>query len=359
MDEPVKEANKKTFNSLDSIDLTKFVLSIAIVSIHSGLGGGWQDSPIYPWARIAVPFFFITTAFLFFRKYVIADEEHQKLRINKFIKRNIQLYAFWLIALLIPTLVLREYFKQSVLLGLITIVRDFLFGSTFIASWYIMASIIAVCLISICMKKVPNYVILIAASICYIIACLSSNYGHLIMRLDSLASALSVVFKLFGKPYNNFIVALLWITIGKVVAEHETEIYSQYKTCRGRLLVLIALIIGCIMLFAEQELIRIYDFALANDCYIMLSVPTTALFIVVINTDLHLKHAAALRAASTITYCLHGTFIKSVSFVFISIGINLQSFFVLITTLIVCYMTTIVILRMESRPQLRVLLFSH
>lgn len=50
----------------DIFDLTKFILSIFIVSIHSGI----VSDIFIPIVRIAVPMFFIITSYLLFSKKI-------------------------------------------------------------------------------------------------------------------------------------------------------------------------------------------------------------------------------------------------------------------------------------------------
>lgn len=49
----------------DIFDLIKFIMSIVVVAIHAHPLGEYHYL-IYPWARIAVPTFFLISAYLFF-----------------------------------------------------------------------------------------------------------------------------------------------------------------------------------------------------------------------------------------------------------------------------------------------------
>ena len=48
----------------DILDLTKLILSIMIVAIHTSL----LPTVLYPWLRLAVPLFFIISSFFLFNK---------------------------------------------------------------------------------------------------------------------------------------------------------------------------------------------------------------------------------------------------------------------------------------------------
>lgn len=346
-------------SNMDSIDIAKFAMSVVIVAIHSSLGGSWKSSFIFPWARIAVPIFFIISAFLFFRKYVLLKEvSDQNARLKRFAIRNMQLYAFWFVVLLIPTIRLRNYFAAGLVPGLIQMLRGFFFGSTFFASWYIMALLIAVLIIALLMRaKVPNGVLFVVFGALYVFACLSCNYRNLFD--DTITQAMGRLFSMFGGPYNNFVVALFWVFVGKFIAEHEASIRAAYSNRNGKAIAWIVLVAGCVLLYGEQHLIRTYELAVANDCFLLLPIPSTALFIILLNTEMHTNHASLLRAASTITYCFHGTFVLTLRSVLKETGFYDFGVLEFLITLGVSWLITYAILKLEKKPALRILRFSH
>ena len=346
-------------SSLDSIDVAKFAMSIVIVAIHSGLGGNWQDSPIYPWARIAVPIFFVVSGFLFFRKFTVCDEQQKKSRLKKFVVRNMQLYAFWLVVLLVPTIVLRKYFADGIVVGLFKIIRGFFFGSTFVASWYIVATVIAVCVIVFLGKRIGNTPLFIGSAACYVFACLSCNYANLFSSNEAITHLAEVVFPVFGVPYNNFVVAFLWIMIGKVFAEREDVIRESYSEARFRVVVWIALVVSCSLLFCEQSLIRSYSLAYTNDCYLLLPVPVILLFLIIINANICSSHAKTFRAASTITYCFHGTFLTALRFLLGRYDFFDYGCLEFVLGLIISWGVTYAILKLEKKPAGKLLQYSH
>ena len=344
---------------MDSVDILKFLMSIAIVAIHSGLGGAGKASFIYPWARIAVPVFFIVSAYLFFRKYNAGDADQKKARLKKFITRNMQLYAFWLVVLLIPTLMIRKWFDAGLLFGFIEMVRSFLFGSTFVASWYIMATVIAICIIAALMKHLSNRTMLIIFVLCYLFACLTSNYWNLIASHEHVAASLKALFRVFGNPYNNFFVALFWVLLGKIIAEHESSIRSAYKNNRCKVIIWLLLVLGCILLLIEQLVISTFGLASKNDCFFMLPIPAICLFIIVLNSNIRTNLAKEMRATSTITYCFHATFLSLLRSYLHEIGFSDYGILEFSLALILSWIITAIILKLEVKPSLKILKYSH
>lgn len=125
-------------------DVLKFVLALLIVALHTQLFPGIMK----PWVRIAVPLFFMVSSFFFFRKVnKCTDAAEARGVLAHFVKRSGMLYLFWFAVLLIPTIGIREYFNDGVLTGVAAMARDAVFGSTFVASWFITANVICVCIV--------------------------------------------------------------------------------------------------------------------------------------------------------------------------------------------------------------------
>ena len=70
-------------------DILKFLLSLMVVMIHSKL----LPDLLYPWLRIAVPLFFIMSAYFFFLKIGNSiDENERKNELKKYVLRNLKFY---------------------------------------------------------------------------------------------------------------------------------------------------------------------------------------------------------------------------------------------------------------------------
>ncbi len=163
--------------NLDSIDLLKVILSIAVIAIHVNPFGRFGEI-IFPICRIAVPIFFIISSYFLFNK--LSNSSNPKEVIINFIKRNLKLYLFWFIVLLPITFMTREYYNYGFIEAIRKILIDFLLSSTFIASWYIMALLQSVLIVYILSKKIPDKVLLAFSMIIYLVCCLFSNYQNLL-----------------------------------------------------------------------------------------------------------------------------------------------------------------------------------
>lgn len=303
----------------DGIDCLKFVLSVGIVALHTDPTGlGWEQSWLYPWLRLAVPLFFVISAFFFFKKWNTlptraeaeraASESRQPVAKftresyrRKFAIRNLQLYGFWLLVLSVPTLYIRRYFDAGIVQGLLTLVQNFFFGSTFVASWYIMATVIGVCLVTVFFANRPKLMMGVAL-VAYALACATSNYAGLLAQVPGWTELQPMLYNTLGYPYNNFVVGFAWVALGKCLADRIDAIDRLPLFGVGALAV-----VGCVGLLLEHVLVGWLGSAVANDCYLLLTVPTVGLFLLVLKTPATIPWAAWGRTASTITYCFHGT----------------------------------------------------
>ena len=211
-------------SSNPAFDIVKFVACILIVCIHT------NPLPNYfqPFYRIAVPFFFMMSSFLFFSRVesMCKSEQHQYLL--KYIKRSLILYFFYFIILFPTSYVF--FYKSWWNLGfpdnLLRFIEQFFLSYTFaIPSWYIVSAVIGVIIVYYATRIKVQYIIMpVISIILYVLCCLTSNYKCLIPRSLELD-----VFAGFGifKPQNSFLVSLIWIYFGYVFA---TRIYHFKKS---------------------------------------------------------------------------------------------------------------------------------
>lgn len=320
---------------LDGIDLLKFLLSMVIVAIHSSLLGPWRTSPIYPWARIAVPVFFIISAYFFFSKYQEGDVQYKHERLRRFVRRNLTLYVAWLVILLIPTVMSKGYLSRGAF-GLLVFVRDFFFGSTFPASWFITATVFAVVLVVLADRYLSNKTILAITFVAYLVACGTSSYWYLVIANPGTKMIFTTIRALMPYPYCSFIVALFWVQLGKCLAEGEFKKLSPGNRKNAGWL----LATGCGLLLAEYWLVRWFGWARANDCYLFLALPAIALFCLARDSAITLPNAPWCRAASTVTYCLHLTLLNAIGGLASQYSAFAMPSVKMIVVLGICWLTT-------------------
>ena len=335
--------------NLDILDVTKFVLSIMVVAIHSKLGGNWRVSWTHPWVRLAVPLFFVIGAFLFFRKYDRLPGAERGPRLRRYAQRNLQLYGVWLVLLLVPTILYRGWYKHTPLMGLFYFFRALFFKSTFVGSWFLMASVVAVGIVATLSRRVPDWVLLVLSLVVFVLTCLSCSYRRLLFDIPGLKHRIRTYFFYLGVPQYNYHAALIWVMLGKLAADHEEHIRAQYARPLCRVLVSLLLVMGCILLCFELRAMRAYDWAHADDAMLGLLLPVACIFLILMNTTIHVPHAPVLREVSTITFCLHGTLAVHLLAYLKSMGVAHRDAIVFAVALAISWTVSALILCLEQR----------
>ena len=336
--------------NLDAADVLKFVLSILIVSTHTSLFEGY----ITPLVRLAVPAFFMISGYFFFSKINSCDSiEKQRAYLKKSVSHNLKLYLFWFILLLPLTLYIRHYHTMGIFGGLWHLVRDFLFGSTFQSSWYITALITGFALVLFLSRRLPQHALVIIGVICYIPSLLSSNYEFVITSSDTLQKIGDSLSQVFLLPCRNFSVSILYIVLGKYLAEKNYEGKTKRYT--------ITFLLAFAALVAEYLALRYSGVKITNtDCYI--AVPFAAYYLckVFLTLDISVKHALVFRKISTVSYCAHMAVFMVVGKAFKIFEIpDWQNLLHFAITLILTHVLSLVLIKLTEYKAFRFLKYSH
>lgn len=281
-------------------DIVKFILSFFVVAIHSGL----FPYALYPWLRIAVPMFFMMTSYFLFSALGDAPKEKQLKIIKKFVLRNVKLYLCWFVVLLPFTLYIFRDDYLTGLSGLKNFLKDFAFGGTFVASWYITASIIGVVLIYFLSRLLRfDIIVFIVSLVAFWLVTLESSYSVFIdgTFIGYINSGFERVF--VGMVFS-FPASLIWIFMGKLFAQGKIRHIAS-----GLLLFL--LIVSCVGLSIEWRYVMTLENSVNNDSYFMLLPVCVLLFAILMRIpSVTSKNSLYLKHASTVIYVTHGSILS-------------------------------------------------
>lgn len=206
----------KSKKIISGLDVLKFFMAFLIVDIH--VHGSILCPPIlltnvvYPIESLAVPTFFVISSFLFFRK--ARYEEKQLGLVLHFMKRLCILYLFWC-AIWSPIIYIqKDYFHPMSVWIPLYIVRDFLFGSMFDASWFLGALLVGVPLVTLLMKSANEWLVMIVCFTVYLFV--TSN--HIFPEQWMVINEWYKQNVCHGGMWLSFPSGLLWIAIGYLMA---------------------------------------------------------------------------------------------------------------------------------------------
>lgn len=296
----ITESTPLQRKNMDILDLAKFVMSFFVVAIHSEL----FPTILYPWLRVAVPIFFLISGYILFCRINGDIRIEKNACVVRYVRRNLKLYIVWFIILLpITVIVRRGWFADGIAVGIYQCVRSLLFGSTFGASWFLTAGVTATLLIHGMSKKMRMRWVLLVAFICYALCCMNSRYQGLAESVG-LKPLLDLLELLFGGIENSFFVALLWISMGKALADK--------KQCFCLRTSIVGTVVFGIVLYVEYVVsVQVLNGAENADCYWSLVPFCLFLFSLLINyKGIHVPHAKTLRTCSTVIYVSHKSFLS-------------------------------------------------
>lgn len=318
---------------MDALDATKMVLAVFVVAVHARL----LPDILNPLLRTAVPLFFMMSSYLFFRKQ--ADIS----RLRKFLGRNLRLYGFWFVILLPITLKIRVDLSEGLLPVLGRLLHNFVFYSTFRASWYIIALCTAMVIVYLLSQKVSDWVLLAVSVPVYLLYCLFSNYYGLLAGWPVWTAFCQGYQAFFVTLCNNFPAAPIWIVLGKCFAE------SKIRIAPGKSIWLLAG--SFVLLLAEHFCVLHFALAGVTDFYVFLVPLCVAAFSLLISVRCNCEKAPIFRKISTVTYVLHSSALVIIDLVYRQI-FHLQGVVLavsnFVTAVIVCVVATLAILYFEK-----------
>ena len=276
--------------SYNAIDVFKFIAAIMVVAIHTRpfIKLGVWDYYFSCLFRIAVPFFFIFSSFIFYKKGK---------RIEDYVKRMLLLYCCWFVIefpLIIDTFFIipdRPFYEK-----LLLFIRGLLINSTFPASWFITASWQGMLIVYLLSRRIDWRGLFVIGFICF----LSSLPGTMYYGLFSETPFFKFYwygFNIVFCPSNSFLIAIPFIIIGKYLAENNITMDKG----KNLLLLFFALCIGAVEVFFCRQIYYI------NDTYISLLLICPLLVLLLLNSTVRVpdRMCQFWRKSSILIYIIH------------------------------------------------------
>lgn len=295
------------------VDLIKLTGSILVVMIHTRpFAGSALDYYVFSLCTIGVPYFFVISSYYFFRNG----------QNRKYFRRIIQLYATWFI-IEIPIVWYRFFYNaEHVDNNIAHFIFSFFTGSTFPVSWYLMASFEGVLFVYILRHKLNNMHLLFIGIVSYGLCLFSSSYAFL---TDNSFWNVIIHKITFG---NSVFVGLIYIILGKILAEH-ANITETVKSWH---------LIAFLSLWFMEICILKGDFV-NTGCFIILPFVAICLSALSLKSVVDLKENISLfmRKSSTLVYLFHPVAIFVLTHLFhLNFGIHLFLFTMMASFIFAC-----------------------
>lgn len=214
----------KSSTNYNAIDLAKFICAILVIIIHvPPFGYDSRMEVVLNFglrnyiARIAVPFFFITSGYFLYQKTDFNN--FSTLPAKKYIIKILRLYILWSIIyfpLCINSIVNNTH---GLLYGVLLYIQNFIFEGGYIHLWYLSATILGVFIITVLLSRHFSIkFILTSATILYCFGLLAQSWFGIILPLKIYApqlwSLLKFIQSIIHTTRNGLFEGFLFISIG-------------------------------------------------------------------------------------------------------------------------------------------------
>ena len=334
-----------------AIDAAKFICALLVVSNHI-IPFGYSDAFIIPnlivrnyLARIAVPFFFVSSGYFYFKSNRYENYDLSKMK--KYISRLLLLYLFWS-AIYFPMhihSILQD--PHGPLVGGLIYLKDLIFIGGHVHLWYLASLISAILVISI-HKRVSITKIFICSAVLYVIGLLGQGYSFIVSPLkkyDAVWGVVKAMKWLFGTTRNGVFEGVMLLTLSLILVEKSPKI-SKNKA-------LALFILSWIGVGGELLVIKHFTGVTENDLFIFLLPGVYFMFRWLLMVELPPDGKYRLgRKMSSLVYFTHPWVKNLVSPVLSRIHEGLQTTPLLfITTLICCFILSYATIKIsEIKP---------
>lgn len=205
-----------------AIDIARYVSALLVVCIH-----------VYPFVdisetfnmyfmqcvcRLAVPFFFVVSAYFFFRKITAGKEQENREHLKSWLIRLARIYLIWTVIYL-PYVIWNYASTGFTWQSLLGYIRDFFFTGSYYHLWFLPALMVG--MIIVCWlyeKKGMGFAIEISALL-YVLGYLINNYAVVWSSLP----VVSILYGFFAKTLvtarDGFFFAPMFLSIGMLLAK--------------------------------------------------------------------------------------------------------------------------------------------
>lgn len=302
------------------LDIAKFISAFLVIAIHTApliqIDEQMNFIVVQIISRIAVPFFFITSGFLFFRKLDLSREwnDYENLaRLKHYLFRIAKMYIIWTI-LYLPFNYLIVRSDGITLQTLLGFLRDFFVNGGYYHLWFLPALMFAVAAVYLIASRFSIKSVLWVSVILYTIGMIGNVYEDAILQIPVISSVYTMYLAIFTTTRNGLFFGMMFISLGAYFAQKPMLVAPA-----GRY---IGFLLSLFLLIGEAFLIRQSGMMRDLTSMYLCLIPTTYfLFEILIHIQLRKRGVYSfLRSSSLLIYVSHLMFVVMIQTVFPHVG---------------------------------------
>lgn len=286
------------YKNYTGIDFFRLIAAILIITIHTSPLASFSATGDFILtrivARVAVPFFFMTSGFFLISRY---SRDNDKLK--KFVNKTACIYGI-AILIYIPVNIYNGYFNSDNLIP--NILKDLFFDGTIYHLWYLPASIFGAWIAWYLVKHFDYKRALIMSSILYLIGLFGDSYYGITEKISGLNSFYQFVFQVSDYTRNGVFFAPLFFILGGFIADthHKISFRNSFLGCG----------ISFALMLAEAMLLHYLDLQRHDSMYVFLLPCMYFLFHAILHFQW--KRLVWMRTLSLCIYIIHPMMIIAV-----------------------------------------------
>ena len=239
-----------------SLDLAKCICALWIIILHTAPFASYSSALTFGFRNIitviAVPFFFMTSGFLAFKKMESLTKEEKREYIIHYLKRLAIMYVIWS-AVYFVFVVIKWTRSDFSIWSVLEYVKDFFFEGSYSTIWFLPALFTAKLLVYLLHKKWNLKTIFLISCVVYVFTLGGSSYYGLASKIPFIKGIYNIYYSFFDSIKNGVCFGLIFVSMGAMMTERETEVLS--KTSNTKALILLIVFGG---LFAVEEFVIAY-----------------------------------------------------------------------------------------------------
>lgn len=253
------------------LDWLKFIAALFVIANHTSPLLSYNEYFDFLFSgiisRLAVPIFFMSTGFFFFRKLTGYKVKDQK-ALFKYLKKIGILYLI-AVLLYIPLNMYKGDFSTHFTFG--SFIRDIVFDGTFYHLWYLPALIIGLVLTYYLHQKMSLSMLLVVGLLLYIVGLFGDSYYGITENIAVLKHVYEWLFQFFDYTRNGLFYAPIYLILGIWAAKRPQPARTPINYA-GLFLISLALMI------AEASLLKAIQFPRHDSMYVFAWPATYFLF---------------------------------------------------------------------------------
>lgn len=285
------------------IDVFKFIMALFILVLHTHplyrINGTLDFLTADVIARLAVPFFFAVSGFLLEKH--IRDGADVKEVLGRYIRKILGLYCVWTIVYL-PAIIYEKIINtdDTLIRGMVTVVRDFFFVGSYTHLWYLPAVAVGSLVVYALRKYLGERKTAIVLVILFLAGLLTQSYfGVLTYAVDAnsiLWKMMKAVKKIIVTCRNGVFFGSIFIYMGTWIARNNVTV-KRWKAVIG-------LAVSTLLFHMEEAYLWKIGSVRETDMYLMLL--PSVFFLTVLAVQLSVKgNTIFLRKMSMNIYYVH------------------------------------------------------